>query len=99
MAVYRIFPESDTFIFTENITGNAGLDEVNEIGGYPVAGIGQSSRIIVKFKTADIQSTINNKVGANLFTASLHLSLASAYELPQSYTLYAYPLYDSWTPG
>ena len=99
MAVYRIFPESDTFIFTEDITGNAGLDEVNEIGGYPVAGVGQASRIIVKFKTADIQSAINDKVGANLFTSSLHLSLASAYELPQSYSLYAYPLYDNWTTG
>jgi len=99
MAIYRIFPENDTFIFTENITGNAGLDEINEIGGYPVAGVGQASRIIVKVKTEDIQSTINNKVGANLFTASLHLSLASAYELPQAYTLYSYPIYDSYTPG
>jgi len=99
MAIYRIFPENDTFIFTENITGNAGLDEINEIGGYPVAGVGQASRIILKVKTQDIQSTINTKVGANLFTASLHLSLASAYELPQAYTLYSYPLYDSYTPG
>ena len=86
MAIYRIFPENDTFIFTENVTGNAGLDEINEIGGYPVAGVGQASRIIVKVKTDDIKTTINNKVGANPFTASLHLSLASAYELPQAYT-------------
>ena len=99
MAIYRIFPENDTFIFTENVTGNAGLDEINEIGGYPVAGVGQACRKILKVKTADIQTAINNKVGANLFTASLHLSLASAYELPQSYTLYSYPIYDSYTPG
>lgn len=99
MAVYRIFPESDTFIFTENITGNAGLDEINEIGGYPVAGVGQASRLIIKYKTTDIQTAIDNKVGANLFTASLHLSLASAYEVPSNYTLCSYPLYNSWTPG
>lgn len=99
MAIYRIFPENDSFIFTENITGNAGLDEINEIGGYPVAGIGQTSRLILKVKTEDIKSTINNTIGANAFTASLHLSLASAYELPQAYTLYSYPIYDSYTPG
>lgn len=99
MAVYRIFPDSDAFIFTENVTGNAGLDEINELGGYPVSGIGQASRLLVKFKTSDIQNTINNKIGDKTFTSFLHLSLASAYELPQSYSIYTYPVYDSWKPG
>lgn len=99
MAVYRIFPESDTFIFTENVTGNAGLDEINEIGGYPVAGVGQTSRIIVKFKTSDIQDVINNKINNANFSSSLHMYLAAAYELPQSYSIYAYPVYDNWKPG
>lgn len=99
MAVYRIFPETDAFIFTENVTGNAGLDEINEIGGYPVAGIGQTSRLLVKFRTSDIQNVINNKIGNNGFSSSLHLYLASAYELPQSYSIFAYPIYDSWIPG
>jgi hypothetical protein len=99
MAIYRIFPDADTFIFTENVTGNAGLDEINEIGGYPVAGIGQSSRLLIKFKTSDIQNVINNKIGNRTFQSKLHLYLASAYELPQSYSLFAYPVYDSWKPG
>lgn len=99
MAIYRIFPESDTFIFTENVTANAGLDEINEIGGYPVAGIGQTSRLLIKFKTSEIQNVINNKIGSNSFSSSLHLYLASAYELPQSYSLFTYPVYDSWIPG
>jgi len=37
MAVYRIFPEKDTFIFSEptiaGTYGNAGKDEILEIGG------------------------------------------------------------------
>ena len=33
MAVYRIFPEKDTIISTEVTTGNAGKDEIVEIGG------------------------------------------------------------------
>lgn len=99
MAVYKIFPESDTFIFTEEILGNAGLDEILELGGYPVAGIGQTSRIITKFDTAKIQDTINNKVSGTGFQAKLHLSLASAYELPTSYSVNTYPLYDQYTTG
>lgn len=99
MAIYRIFPESDTFIFTEEITGNAGLDEINEIGGYPVTGIGQTSRLLIKFNTSEIQNVINAKIGANTFSSSLHLSLASAYELPHSYSLNAYPVADSWNNG
>ena len=99
MAIYRIFPDSDTFIFTENVTGNAGLDEINELGGYPVAGIGQTSRMLYKFKTSDIQNVIDNKIGSNSFTSSLHVYLASAYELPQTYSIHAYPIYDNWVPG
>jgi hypothetical protein len=30
MAVYRIFPEKDAFIFSEASTSNAGLDEIIE---------------------------------------------------------------------
>lgn len=99
MAVYRIFPESDTFLFTEEVNANAGLDEILELGGYPVAGIGQTSRMLLKYSTTSIQSTINNVIGSTTFTASLHLSLASAYELPQSYSIYSYPVYDSWVNG
>lgn len=99
MAVYRIFPENDTFIYTEEIYGNAGLDEINEIGGYPVAGIGQTSRLLIKFSTSDIQSVIDEKIGNNGFTSNLHLSLASAYELPYSYSLECYPIAESWVNG
>ena len=99
MAIYRIFPENDTFIFTEEVNANAGLDEIIELGGYPVAGIGQTSRLLFKYNTSDIQNVIDNKIGANTFSASLHCYLASAYELPQSYSLYAYPIYDSWING
>ena len=99
MAVYRIFPENDTFIYTEQIYGNAGIDEITEIGGYPVNGLGQTSRILIKFNTAEIQSTLNTKVGANPFSSSLHLYLASAYELPAGYTLECFPIAESWVNG
>ena len=101
MAVYRIFPEKDTFIFTENVTANAGKDEILELGGYPMSGDGQTSRMLLQFRLDEIKDAVNNKIGDAypVYTASLHLSLAAGYELPASYSVHSYPIYDSWVNG
>lgn len=100
MAVYRIFPEKDTFISTENVLGNTGKDEIIELGGYPdISRVGQTNRILIKYSTADIKDTIANKIGASGYSASLNLYLADAYELPVDYTIYAYPVYGTWDNG
>ena len=45
MAIYKIFPESDTFIYSETPTANAGRDEILEIGGYrDITGLGRTKR-------------------------------------------------------
>jgi hypothetical protein len=51
MAVYRIFPQQDAFIFSETPTANAGLDEILEIGGYTdIYRKGETSSILVQFE-------------------------------------------------
>lgn len=100
MAVYRIFPESDTFIFSETPTGNAGKDEILEIGGYTdISGTGRTKRTLVKFSTSEIQDVVNNKISSNSWTASIRGYLAQANELPVSHTLYAYPVSTTWDNG
>tara|TARA_R110000824_G_scaffold18026_2_gene72114 strand:+ start:263 stop:1381 length:1119 start_codon:yes stop_codon:yes gene_type:complete len=103
MAVYRIFPEKDSFIFTEEPTGNAGKDEIIEVGGYPSkAGIGQTNRLLLKFADSDIDEVVANKVGGTNFSSSLHLYLAEASEIPSEYTIEVYPIYtdgDGWDNG
>jgi hypothetical protein len=100
MAVYIIFPEKDTFISSEVPTGNAGKDEIVEIGGYTnAAGIGETSRVLVQYSTSAIQDVIANKIGISTYSASINLYLADAYEIPVNYTLYAYPVYGSWDNG
>ena len=61
MAIYRIFPDKDTIIFTEQNTGNAGKDEIIEVGGYPssIDGVGQAARILIKFTTEDIKNVVD----------------------------------------
>lgn len=100
MAVYRIFPENDTFISTEDVIGNAGKDEIIEIGGYPsLSAIGQTNRLLLKYSTSEIQEVIANKVGLLNYSASLKVYLAEAYEVPVNYTIYGYPIYGNWDNG
>jgi hypothetical protein len=100
MAVYRIFPEKDTFISTEVPTGNAGKDEIVEVGGYfDISDTREINRILVKYNTSEIQEALANKVGAATYSASLNLYLADAYEVPVDYSIYAYPIYGDWDSG
>ena len=103
MAVYRIFPEKDTFIFSETPTSNAGLDEIVELGGYyDITGTGETSRILVQFSSTEIADIVNNKIGNDNYSASLGLYLADAYQIPVDTTIYAYPVSSSvggWDNG
>ena len=85
MAVYRIFPQQDAFIFSEIPTGNSGLDEILEIGGYAdITGTGETSRILVQFDSTEIADVVTNKIGNNNYSASLGMYLADAYQIPVS---------------
>ena len=102
MAIYRIFPEKDSFVFTEQVLGNAGKDEVIEIGGFPdISGVGQTNRILMKFSDTEIDNVINNEIGSTDFSSSIKLYLAEASELPVDFTVYAYPISSSteWDNG
>lgn len=102
MAVYRIFPEQDTFIFSEASSSNAGLDEILEIGGYPdTSGEGETSRILVQFSSTEIAEIVSNKIGNTNYSASLGLYLADAYQIPLNTSIFAYPVYSTtgWDNG
>lgn len=103
MAIYRIYPEKDTYINSYSTSGgfyaNAGKDEILEIGGYvDIDKTGQAKRTLIQFKQSDIVNTINNKIVGPI-SASLNLSLANATELPASYSISAFPVTQSWTEG
>jgi hypothetical protein len=99
MAVYRIFPEKDTFISTEVPTGNAGKDEIVEIGGYyDISGTGQANRILVKYSNDDINTAITTIGGAS-YSASLGMYIADASALPSDIVIYANAVSQSWDNG
>lgn len=103
MAVYRIYPEKDTTIWSKPTAGgqyaNAGKDEILEIRSYPDDdGIGRSSRILLKFYDREISSALSTKVSGP-YSASIHLYLGHASEIPSSITIEGYPISQSWENG
>lgn len=100
MAVYKLFPESDTFIFSEGIKGNAGKDEILEIAGYEdFSGTGRTKRTLIKFATSEIQNVVNNKIGGGSWTSNIRLYLAEANEIPVSFSIEGYPISTTWDNG
>jgi len=103
MAVYRIFPEKDTTIWSEpnisGIYGNAGLDEILELGVYKDINLdSRKQRALIQFRSNEINSALTNKV-TGLWSGSLHLYLPTASELPQDYVIHGYAISSSWTNG
>ena len=110
MAVYNIFPEKDTFIWSQYPTQNMGMDEILEVSTYNdpstvdnLSLIPSVTRAIVKFSQSQIDyvldDLINFTTGSSNFTASFQLFLANASNLPQTYTLECYAVSESWTMG
>jgi hypothetical protein len=108
MAVYRIFPEQDTSIYSEYSDMNTGRDEILEVGSYYKAETGYVSRTLLQFNSQEVAEVLDTFVAASTgtstaFSASLKMYLASANELPTNYSVEAWPIYvngnGSWTVG
>ena len=103
MAIYRIYPEKDATVLSKpnvaGVYGNAGLDEILELRSYPDDdGIGRSSRILIKFSDDDISNALSTKISGS-YSASLHMYLADAAQLPTAYTIETSPISKSWIQG
>ena len=73
MAIYRIFPEKDTYInskpTTAGLYGNAGLDEIVEIAGYPDPtdpAVGRTKRTLIQFRSTDITHAVDNIITGSI---------------------------------
>jgi len=100
MAVYKIFPEKDTFISSYRSTQNFGRDEILEISNETeITSINADvTRALIQFPTSQITDVVNNKISGSSFVSYLKLFLATA-TLPINYTILGYPVSQSWIMG
>ena len=108
MAYYFIFPEKDATVYShpDRTTMNTGQDEILEI----VKEKGNSdqryypSRVLIKFKNEEIQSTISDKIGSSKFnngTSEVALQLLSTEHknLTTVLNLEVFAVSQSWDEG
>ena len=98
MAIYKIFPEKSATLYSEYPDTNTGRDEILEVSSYYKGSDMYVNRAIISFDNSEVASVLETYVSssnraATDFSASLRLMLASANEIPATYTLYAYPAY------
>ena len=101
MAIYKIFPEKDTTIYSGDPTLNTGLDQILEIKN-SVSSFDanpQVSRILLKFPLSTIQDVIDKTEGQGTYEAYLRLFLANATTLPDDYTIDIFPISPIWESG
>jgi hypothetical protein len=100
MAVYKIFPEKDTFISSYRSTQNFGRDEILEIFryAYDSSTYVDTTRALVQFSNTNLQDVITNTISGSAYSASLKLFLANAL-LPANYTIFGHRILTTWDMG
>ena len=103
MAVYKIYPEKDSTLYSLFPQMNTGIDEIVETTtttfGEDV--FPQVSRTLIKFSNNDINNVIDNIIGGVQFLSEsrLRLYLATAEGLNENTTIETYPISGSWNMG
>ena len=100
MAIYRIFPEKDTFIhrpyegMLEDKISSAGMD--------PIVQLSPQSRILVKYDANDVQKAfIENHITPEpeQYTFYLRYYFANGFEVPENFNVEVYGLDENWNAG
>ena len=103
--ILRFYPTKDATIYERYPERNTGLDAILEISKVVVAtgsalSGSYNSRILLNFDyTAISSSIVSLGYNPNQFSYGLKLYVAEANEIPMDYTLYAYPVSQSWEMG
>jgi hypothetical protein len=65
MAIYKLFPEKDSTLYTQNVDMNTGLDEILEASTYLLNDAAQTSRFLIKFSQDEINGTYDTYISSS----------------------------------
>jgi hypothetical protein len=98
MAYYFLTASKDASIYVQQPNQNTGLDEILEISKIYYGNIKDVSRTLLKFEVGFLSSSLTNN-SIKLQEATLILKETESNEIPLEYTIYAYPISQSWEMG
>ena len=99
MAIYKIFPEKDSTLYTEFPNQNTGLDEIIEASTYIKNDNPQVSRYLIKFPTSLISSLYQDKITNGEYKTYLRNFNATVTGLNLDQKLEVYPVSGNWGMG
>jgi hypothetical protein len=98
MAYYFMTASKDASIYLQQPNQNCGLDEILEISKVYYGNVKDVSRALLKFDVGFLSSSLVD-TSISMSEATLILKETQSEELPLEYTLYAYPVSQSWQMG
>ena len=99
MAVYKLFPEKDSSIYSGFPLMNTGLDKILEVSTFYNSTSPEVSRYLIKFSQTEINELLDNKVGSNTFQVNLRNYIANITGINTDTTLEVWPISGSWNMG
>ncbi len=95
---YFLTSSKDSSIYLQQPTQNTGLDEALEVSKIFYGNLKDTARTLIKFETTPLsQSIASGEV--TMSSADLILKEYESSEIPIDYTIYAYPVSQSWDMG
>ena len=102
MAVYKIFAEKDSTLYSDYQTLNSGLDPILELTkstSLLYASQSTAARSLIKFADGDMSDVVSNYIGTSSFSSSLKIYLADATGLPSDYSIQVFAVSGAWDMG
>jgi hypothetical protein len=108
MAIYKLFPEKDATLYTQNPAMNTGLDEILEASTYLLDSNAQTSRYLIQFSQNEINGAFDTYVSSsttstnyiNNLTGNIFSSITNnPTNLNNSISLNQYPITASTGKG
>jgi len=95
---YFVTSSKDSSIYLQQPTQNTGRDEILEVSKTYYGNLKDIARSLIKFETTPLSQSI---ASGDVTMSSAHLVLreCEASEIPIDYTIYAYPVSQSWEMG
>jgi hypothetical protein len=103
MAIYKIFPEKDTTIYSDSEAQNTGLDSILEISTFNSSSLSnyepEVARTLIQFSDSDL-SSVWNLIGTASNAAFLKMFIADASGVNKDTTVKVFPISQSaWQMG
>ena len=95
---YFVTSSKDSTIYLQQPTQNTGLDEALEVSKVFYGNLKDTARTLIKFETTNLSSSIASGE-VTMSSADLILKEYESSEIPIDYTIYAYPVSQSWDMG